>query len=364
MQIKIEKQKLLNGLNTSIKAISNKSTLEILSGFLLIAKNNELKIIGNDLNLGIETTIKDVTIFKEGSVVIKAKLFIDMIKKLPDYPVSLIYKENQLIIKCQEIEFDIMGNNPEEYPELPDIKKENEYTFNSDLMKTMIKQTIFATSTDEARPILNGVLFEIEDNILKLVAVDGYRLAHKTAKVNKTINNRAVIPSKTLKELIKILEDNDTFRIYFSDKHIVFNINNVKIISRLLEGDFIDYKGILPDEFISQMEVDTQKLKSSIERGLLLAMKNNKSSIKFEIENNKLFIESNAETGKLSETLNVKYKGEKLIIGFNPNYLLDVLKIIDSEKIIMKFNNKISPTILKGKKDDNYKYMILPVRLS
>jgi len=363
MHFKINKTILIDALNISTKAISNKTTLPILSGILIEAHGNQLNIIGNDLNLGIETFV-EANIFEEGAVVVDGSLFTTIINKLPNTTIDIHYTDHMVNIVCDDIKFDLVGTSADEYPEIPTIEKQNTYTFNSKLLKRMIKQTLFAVSTDEARPILTGVLFKIQNNTLILVALDGYRLAYKEAAIENLIENTAVIPGKTLNELNKILTDASKLEISFTDKHILFNMDHVKIISRLLEGDFINYEQIIPDSFKSEMIIDTNEFKYAIERALLLSIKSNKSSIKFEIDHQHLTIKSNSETGKMEEELKIKYNGEALKIGFNPTYILDVLKVIDSEKIKIHFNNNMSPAIIKGLGDDQYKYMVLPVRLS
>jgi DNA polymerase-3 subunit beta len=363
MHFKINKNTLIDALNISTKAISSKTTLPILSGILIEAHDNHLNIIGNDLNLGIETTI-EANIFEEGAVVVDGSLFTTIINKLPNAIVDIHYTDHMVNIVCDDIKFDLVGTPADEYPEIPTIEKQNTYTFNSKLLKNMIKQTLFAVSTDEARPILTGVLFKIKNNNLTLVALDGYRLAYKQAAIEKLIENTAVIPGKTLNELNKILNDDSKLEISFTDKHILFNVDHVKIISRLLEGDFINYEQIIPTSFKSEMIIDTNEFRHAIERALLLSIKSSKSSIKFEIDQRHLTIRSNSETGKMEEELKIKYNGDALKIGFNPTYILDVLKVIDSEKIKINFNNNMSPAIIKGLGDDQYKYMVLPVRLS
>jgi len=362
MNIKINNQILLDALNTSAKAISNKSSLPILSGLLLEAKDNNLIITGNDLNLGIETTI-EANIIEEGSVVVDSSFFISIINKLPNDIINILYNDNIVNIFCNDIEFNLVGKSAEEYIEIPSIEKNNIFKINSKLMKTIIKQTNFSISTDEARPILTGVLFKINNGELTLVSLDGYRLSYKKVKIDSLLDNLSIIPGKTLNELNKILNDNSEIEISFTDKHVLFIYNNVKIISRLLEGEFINYDQIIPTNFKSKMIVKTSDFRHSIDRSYLLSLKSRKASIKFEINNNNLLIKSNSENGKMEENIKVNYNGNNLKIGFNPSYILDVLKVIESEKIIIEFNNNMSPAIIKAVDDDSYKYMILPVRL-
>ena len=365
MNFKINKLSLLEALNISSKAISNKTSLPILAGLLLEAKDSKLIITGNDLNLGIETII-DATIIEEGSVIVDASFFIAIINKLPNSIVNITYYDNNVNVYCNDIEFNLVGKKAEEYIEIPVIEKNNILKINSNLIKTMIRQTLFAVSNDESRPILTGILFKIKNKELTFVSLDGYRLALKKIEIDSIIENELIIPGKTLNELNKIIntEDNIDLEISFTDKHILFNYNNTKIISRLLEGNFINYEQIIPNDFKFEMIIKTSEFKDSIERGYLLSLKSKKSSIKFEIDNNNILIKSNSQNGKMEENIKMLYNGNKLDIGFNPSYILDVLKVIDSEKLIMKFNNNMSPSIIKPFEDNSYKYMILPVRLA
>lgn len=364
MKLICQKIILDTAINNSIKAINSNTTLPILSGILLIAKNNKLKIIGNNLNIGIETTIDELTILEEGSVVVDAKFFSNIIKKLPNGPITFEYKENEVNVEHNEIHFNLVGTPANEYPELPTIEENNTYQVDSVVLKQMIKQTIFATSNDEARPILNGILFKFENNKLTLVALDGYRLAYKNAIQNIEIPNEVIIPSDTLKEVSKILSSDSDVTISVTDKHVLITIDNIRIISRLLEGDFINYNQIMPDKFNSKMIVDKNKFKNAIERSQLLTQENKNAPVKFEISDNLLYIKSIAETGQLDEKLKVKYENKNLVIGFNPNYLLDALKVIDTEKIEINFINSISPAIINPIGDESYTYLIVPVRLS
>jgi len=366
VKIFCSQRNLNNSVNIVQKAVSTKTTLPILKGILLEASNNKLKLVGNDLDIGIENTI-DCEVIEEGSIVISSKLFGDIIRKLPDADVMIeVDSSNNVTIKCQNSEFKLIGQSSLEFPELPYIEKDNNYLISQDLLKNMIRQTIFATSQDETRPILTGVLIETNENNISMVAIDGYRLALRKAYINTNITNKAVIPNKTLNEVIRIIGndcDGDV-EISFTDKHILFTINETKIISRLLEGEFINYKQIIPKECKSKVLVKTNDLLDSIERASLLAKEGKNNLIKLSIKDDIIDISSNVEIGSVKELVNIKLEGEDIEIGFNSKYLIEALKVIDSESIIMEFTTSVSPCIIKPSDNNNYTYLVLPVRLS
>ena len=229
----------------------------------------------------------------------------------------------------------------------------------------MIRQTIFATAQDETRPILTGALLEITDGKISLVALDGYRLALKSAPVDYAEDVKVVVPSKTLNELNKILEDDDSdVKITCTENHIIFMLNKTIITSRLLEGQFLNYNDIIRNDYKSRVTVNTQDIKDSIERASLLAREGKNNLVKLEVSDYKLVITSNSEIGDVYEEIKIDLEGEDIEIAFNSKYILDGIRVIDSEEITMDFVSSVNPCIIKPIDDENYTYLILPVRLS
>ncbi len=252
----------------------------------------------------------------------------------------------------------------EDFPELPNINENMIFSIPQNILKNMIKGTIFATAQDETRPILTGVLFEIKNKILNLVALDGYRLALKSENLDTDNTISAVIPGKTLNEVSKILEENDeNVNITFTPNHILFSIKDTKIISRLLEGEFIKYNSIIPEEYNLKITVKRTVLLNSIERASLMAKEGNTNLVKLDIEDETMVITSNSQLGMVREELNIILQGEPLQIAFNSKYLIDVLKIMDEDEIVMEFSSSVSPCIMKNKNINNCTYLVLPVRL-
>lgn len=365
MKLIIDQKKLSQSIGIVQKGISSKTTLPILNGIYLKAEDNILTLTGTDLEIGIETKI-DAEVLTEGNIVVTSRIFGDIIKKLPDLPVEIDVDEKQNInIKCGRSKFNIQGQTSEEYPRLAEIDKEKSFHMPKDLLKNMIRQTIFATAQDETRPILTGALLEIVDGKISLVALDGYRLALKSASVDYSENISVVIPSKTLNEVNKILEDDDSdIKVVCTDSHIIFMLSKTIITSRLLEGQFLNYKDIIRNEYKSRARVNTKAIKDSIERASLLAREGKNNLVKLQVSDEKLVITSNSEIGDVYEEIPINLEGEDIEIAFNSKYILDGIKIIDSEEITMDLVSSVNPCIIKPVDDDNYTYLILPVRLS
>lgn len=361
-----EKQEILEGISIVQKAITGKSTMPILEGIYI--KTNEmdssLTMIGSDMDVSIQTTVK-ANIQEAGSIVIDAKIFGEIIRKLPNSTIKIETMENQVIrITCEKSVFDVVYMNTNEFPELPEINEDLKISVNQNILKNMIKGTSFAIAQDETRPILQGILFEVKNRNLNLVALDGYRLAIKNEFLDSDIEIEVVIPGKTLNEVSKILEDvDDIVDITFTNNHILFNLEKTKIISRLLEGKFINYNSLLPQEHRLLVTVNRQELQNSIERASLMAKEGNTNLIKLDIQQDNLIISSNSQLGKVREEISIKLQGEEIQIAFNSRYLLDVLKNMEDDEVIMKMTSSISPCVIEEKDNENAKYLVLPVRL-
>ncbi len=364
MKFICEKSKLQEVISTAQKAVTGKSTMTILEGILLIARNNELTLIGSDIDLSVETKIQ-ADILEEGSIVVDSKLFGELIKKLPNSEVQVnTIENNSLEILCEKSKAVLKYMNSDEFPMLPKINENMLLTIPQKILKNMIKGTIFATAQDEIRPILTGVKFEIDNGKLNLVALDGLRLALRSEAVENDNTISAVIPGKTLSEVSKILEDSEeNVNITFTPNHILFNLGNTKIISRLLEGEFINYKSIIPDEYNLKVTLKRNEFYDCIERASLMAKEGNTNLVKLDIQDDVMIITSDSQLGKAREELNVIMQGDPLKIAFNARFVIDVLKIMDEEEIILEFTSSVSPCIVRNKNKDNCTYLVLPVRV-
>lgn len=364
MKFSCEKQKLQEGISISNKAITGKTTMPILEGIYIKAFKNNLTLIGSDMDLSIETSV-EADVIEEGTIVVDSKIFSEIIRKLPNSDVYIETLDNDIIqITCEKSIFNLVYMKAEDYPSLPEIKENISVEVPQDILKSMIRGTSFAVAQDETRPILQGILFEIKDKKLNLVALDGYRMAVRSEYLGSDDNIDVVIPGKTLNEVAKILEDaEDLVKITFTDNHILFNLDKTKIVSRLLEGKFVNYVSLLPQEHKILVEVNRHDLQNCIERASLMSKDSNSNLIKLDFNEDNVIITSNSQLGKVREELNINLQGEELQIAFNSRYILDVLKNIDENEIYMEMTSSVSPCIIRCKSNDNSRYLVLPVRL-
>ncbi|HHV58876.1 MAG TPA: DNA polymerase III subunit beta [Clostridiaceae bacterium] len=364
MKLVCSRENLHNGVNIVQKAVSAKSTMPILQG-ILIEAGDTLKLTGNDLEIGIECVVES-DIMEKGSVVVNAKMFGEIIRKLPDSDVSLDYNEESgiVVIKCGKSLFKIHAMSSEGFPALPEVKKENSFSVESSLLRDLIRQTIFAVGTDEFRAILTGCLIESKNNELNFVALDGFRIALRKHNLEGDIPDFSlVVPGKTLNEILKILQYTDCdIAIYNSKNQILFDAGNFKLVSRLLEGEFFNYRNAIPEDFETKITVDTKELLSSIERAYLISIEEQGRNypVDFKLYNDTLMITSDTTKGSVKEELEVEMEGSDLEVSFNPLYFIEALRVIDDEKINIYFRS-IGACTIKPTEGNSFVYMILPL---
>ena len=370
MKLICEKDKILKALNSVTKAVAVRTTMPILEGILIQTNDNEIKLTTYDLEIGIEYIINDCKVEEQGATVVNAIMFTEIIRRLPDTDISIeVNDKNLLVIECEGSLYKLATMNPDEFPELPKISVENSIEIEQTILKDMIRKTIFAVSTEENRPIFTGCLFEIENNKLTLVAVDGFRLALRNIYLNKETNNfSAVIPGKTLNEVNKILLDSfDMIKIGVSKNQALFEMDNCKIVTRILEGEFLNYKSVIPSNWETRIKVNKNNLQDCFERISLISSssveKEKKYPVKVSVEIGKVTISCTNQTGDAKEEIYVSTEGKNIEAGFNPKYFLDSLKAIDEEEVYVELGTNISPCLIKPVDNNNYTYMILPIRL-
>lgn len=364
MKIICSKEDLINGINIVQKAVSSKTTLPMLEGILLEAMG-ELKLTGNDLEIGIECFV-NADVRQPGSIVLNSRIFGDIVRRLPDSEVMIEVKgQNLVTIECDNSYFEIKGLNPTGFPALPSIEKENAFKISQKIVRDMIKQTIFAVSIDENRPILTGSLIEYKNKELTFVSIDGFRLAMRRCVLeNDAPDLSVVVPGKTLNEIAKILQPvDDEISIYNSNNQILFDMGDCKVVSRLLEGEYLNYRGIIPKDHEVKIRVNTKELLSSIERAsLVITMEERRYPVRFNISDDVLVITSNTDVGAVREEIRVDMTGGKMDIGFNPRYFIEALRVIEDEKVDIYFTSNVGPCTIRPVEGDSYAYMILPVR--
>ena len=347
MKIIFDKEKMLKALNSVTKATPVRTTMPILEGILIQTNDSSIKLTCYDQELGIEYIIDDCKVDEQGAIVVNAMMFSEIIRRLPNTDIEVELNEKNLLeIRCEGSLYKLATMNPDEFPELPEINVENSIELEQNTLKDMIRKTIFAVRTEEDRPIFTGSLFEVKDNKLNVVAVDGFRLAWKIKDLGNTTSDfSAVIPGRTLTELNKIIEDNfDPIKIGVSKNQALFEIDNCKVVTRLLSGEFLNYSSVIPEKWDTRIRIDRSNLANCFERISLISS----SSIEKE---KKYPVKVNIEVGDLEA-------------GFNPKYFLDVLKNVEDDEVFINFGTSISPAIIESTEEDgDYKYMILPIRL-
>ncbi len=369
MKFTCNQQTLSKALNTVSKAVSTRTTIPILKGILLkTSSDGTLTLSASDLDLSIEKKI-EVNVEKEGSIVVLSKLFSDIIRKLPNEEILIEEKENNtVLIKTASSEFTIVGIASDEFPNINDMEEHsNTLSFDREIFKNMIRKTSFAASIDESKGIIVGVLLEVEPESVNMVALDGFRMAVSREIMKNQESTKIVIAAKILNEVNKIISETDDesdISLMLSDKKAVILVDHTKIIIRLLEGEFIKYKDIIPEANQTKVNIGRSILLESIERASLLAKEGKNNLIKFTINNNLLTITSRSEEGNVKEEIVMEKTGEDLEIGFNSKYVIDVLKAIDDEQILMEFNTSTTPCLVKPISGDQFEYLVLPVRIS
>ena len=369
MKIVCYKDNIIKAINSVVKGVASKTTMPILEGILIQTNDNEIKLTTYDLELGIEY-VMECEVKEQGSTVVNAMMFSEIIRKLPNTEIYITLNDKNLLeIECEGALYKLATMNPEEFPELPKIEVENSIELEQNILKNMIRKTIFAVSNEENRPIFTGCLFEIENNKLNIVAVDGFRLALRSIFLNRKTNNfKAVIPGKTLNEVNKILLDSfDNVKIGVSKNQALFEMENCKVVTRILDGEFLNYKNVIPENWETRIKVNKNNLQDSFERISLISAssveKEKKYPVKVNVDIGKVTISCTNQTGDAKEELFVSTEGKNLEAGFNPKYLLDSLKAIDDEEVNVEFGTSISPCLLKSIENKDYVYMILPIRL-
>ncbi len=364
MKFICSRDNLAEGINIVQKAVSAKSTLPVLEGILVECGEN-LKLMGNDLEIGIECYVES-DIIEKGSIVINSRIFGEIVRRLPDSEVSFeVEEDNNIIIDCENSHFEIKGLGTDGFPSIPEIEKDIKVTLMQKTVKDMIRQTIFAVSPDTNRPILTGTLFESYDNQITFVSCDSYRVAlRKKSNDGENLEASIVIPGKTLNEIGKILHPvEEKMNIYISNNQIMFDMDNCRVVSRLLQGEYFKYRSFIPEEFSTRVIVDRANMLASIERAsLLISTEEKRYPLNVNVKNDKILIHTSTNLGNVNESLRVDMEGKELEIKFNPRYFAEALRVIEDEKIEVCFTSDISPCIIKPIDGDEYIYLVVPLR--
>lgn len=363
MKFDTTKEVLIRGIQDVQNAINPKTTLPILSNILIETGKDNLLLTATDLDLGIISNIQ-VKPGTEGAITVPAKKFFDIIKELPDGNVSISVKKNNLVhIECPSCLFKIMGLPKDEFPQLPDFKDKDSIVMQRSRLKKMITTTSFAASRDETRYVLNGALFIIKPTYIRMVATDGRRLAVVEEKTQspKTQERKIIIPTKTISELSKLLGDEGDVRMCFGNNQVLFDMGNAKVISRLIEGEFPNYEQVVPKEVKDKVIINRASFLAATKRASLFTNPDS-LAVKIELSKDKMVLSKSAPyIGEAREELAVDYKGKDLAIGFNPDYLIDVLKNISEEIVSFEVTDPDKPGVIRL--GSEYIYVVLPMQL-
>ena len=366
MKFSCEKALLQAAISTTSRAVSPKSSIPALEGILLEA-GNDLRLTGYNLETGIRTIVP-ADIREEGTLVLGARLFGEIVRQLPDDIVTFQSENYMVNIKCGMSEFNILGTDPEEFPELPTVEYQNSLILPQSRLKAMISQTLFAVSDNESRPIHTGSLFEVDSNGLTIVSVDGYRLALRHEAIDKKEGAETfsfVVPGAALSEVEKICSDVDEpASVTQGARHVMFKVGDTMLVSRRLEGEFLAYRQAIPRNNTIHVEGETRALLSSIDRVSLIISDKLKSPLRCVFDSNLLKISTKTAIGDAYDECPLSGDGGGLEIGFNNKYLMDALKAAPADKVRLELTTGVSPcVILPTEGEENFLYMVLPVRL-
>ncbi len=364
MKMICEKSLLVEAVSNVSRAVCAKSPIPALEGILFQAEGGQVKLTAYDLELGILTSV-EAKVEQPGQVVLSARLLLDIIRRIPSETVLISCDEKQLVlIKGGVSEFTILGLPAEDFPELPGVEEESNLVMKQGVLKSMIDQTLFAIATTDSKPVHTGSLFDVKDSCVTVVSVDGYRLALRREPLVTDLTTTFIVPGKTLSEVSKLLKDEEgEVCLQVSRKHMIFRIGSYHVISRLLEGDFLDYNAAIPKVSKTSVKVNTRSFIEAIERTSLLISDRLRSPIKLGIADQMIQVSCSTTMGKAYDEVPCEIEGEGVNMGFNNKYLLDALKATDCDMVRLEINGALSPMRVIPLEGDSFLFLVLPVRV-
>ena len=366
MKIRCQKSDIVRGVSIVSKAVPTKTTMPILECILIDATTNIIKLTANDMELGIETIIEG-QIDQRGMIALDAKIFSDIVRKLPDNEIVIESDENlQTLITCEKSKFNITGKSGEDFSYLPYIEREKPVVISQFTLKEVIRQTIFSIADNDSNKLMSGELFEMNEDMLKVVSLDGHRISIRKIELrNEYEPKKVVVPGKTLVEVSKILsgETDSDVNIYFTNNHIVFEFDNTVVVSRLIEGEYFRIDQMLSSDYETKVRINKREMLNCIDRATLLVKEGDKKPIIINIKDEMMELKIRSQLGTMDEEIVISKEGKDLLIGFNPKFLIDALRVIDDEEVDLYFMNAKAPCFIKDEKE-SYIYLILPVNFS
>ena len=366
MKLICSKASLLNGVSIVSKAVPSRTTMPILNCILIDASANEIKLTANDMELGIETVIEG-EIVERGIIALDAKFFSEIVRKLPDNDVVIESDDTfQTTITCEKAKFNIVGKSGEDFSYLPYIEKNESISISQFTLKDVVRQTIFSIADNDTNKLMTGELFEINENRLRVVSLDGHRISIRNIELKESYSPlKVVVPGKTLQEISKILtgEAEDMVDIFFADNHILFEFDETKVVSRLIEGEYFHIDQMLSSDYDTKVKINKREFLNCIDRATLLIREGDKKPIILNIQDGSLQLKINSFVGSMNEEIEIEKEGKDLLIGFNPKFFIDALRVIDDEEVTLYMVNPKAPCFIK---DDagTYVYLILPVNFN
>ena len=366
MKIICSKANLVKGVSIVSKAVPSRTTMPILECILIDASANEIKLTANDMELGIETVIEG-EIVERGIIALDAKFFSEIVRKLPDNDVVIESDDTfQTTITCEKAKFNIVGKSGEDFSYLPYIEKNESISISQFTLKDVVRQTIFSIADNDTNKLMTGELFEINENRLRVVSLDGHRISIRNIELKESYSPlKVVVPGKTLQEISKILtgEAEDMVDIFFADNHILFEFDETKVVSRLIEGEYFHIDQMLSSDYDTKVKINKREFLNCIDRATLLIREGDKKPIILNIQDGSLQLKINSFVGSMNEEIEIEKEGKDLLIGFNPKFFIDALRVIDDEEVTLYMVNPKAPCFIK---DDagTYVYLILPVNFN
>lgn len=366
MKLRCLKSNLLNGVQTVSKAVPNKTTMSILECILVDATSGIIKLTANDMELGIETTVEG-DILEKGIIALDAKIFLEIVRKLPEGEI-LIHTDDsyKTSITCGKAKFNIIGKSGEDFSYLPEIEKDNQLIISQFTLKEVVRQTIFSISDNDNNKLMTGELFDINGDELKVVSLDGHRISIRKIQLKDSYEPRkVVVPGKTLNEVSKILpgDAQSDVVISFTPKHIVFEFDNTVVVSRLIEGEYFKIDQMLSSDYETKVKINKKEFLNCIDRATLLVKEGDKKPIIINITDGSMELRINSVLGSMNEDIDIEKSGKDLMIGFNPKFLIDALRVIEDEEVELYMVNPKAPCFIKNP-EESYIYLILPVNFS
>ena len=366
MKLVCSKSNLLNGVQIVSKAVPNKTTMSILECILIDATGRDIKLIANDMELGIETIIEG-DIAEKGQIALDAKILLDIVRKLPDSEVTIeTDKSFKTNIICEKAKFTIIGKSGEDFSYLPSIERIDSIIISQFTLKEVVRQTIFSIADNDNNKLMTGELFEINGNELKVVSLDGHRISIRKIELKDSYPSRkVVVPGKTLNEVSKIVSgdtDKDV-SIFFTGKHIVFEFDKTTVVSRLIEGEYFKIDQMLSSDYETKVTINKKELLECIDRATLLVKEGDKKPIIINITDAMMELKINSTVGSMNEEIDISKQGKDIMIGFNPKFMIDALRVIDDEQVDIYLVNPKAPCFIKDAQE-NYIYLILPVNFT